>query len=295
MKFQIRYKTLMISLIAFFMIIFTIDRFWWNVWPLYFTKTNPIEPDWTATTFFIIGWVVGRELIVASSFIWLLQCRCLWNWVFEHKPKWLIVDDIMHTNNHLHYHLGWAAIAVPMVVHTWLVFLPLLQVEWEYFHFYSTWYRPIDEEQPVPNPNIFLETYHHDEHDGHSSVNVSVNDIVALAILTIQFCVLFPLSMRGKFRRKHWTIAQYIHQFAALSYGIELLRTPLTAHCWFLCTPFILCYIIDRSLATFYYRFTDKARIVAQYNFDDKYILLCLWVPDIYYHLKYNPDGLFVL
>ena len=49
---------------------------------------------------------MGRELIVASSVIWLLQCRCFWNFIFEHKPKWLIVDDIMTENNHLHYHLG---------------------------------------------------------------------------------------------------------------------------------------------------------------------------------------------
>lgn len=284
MAFQIKYKTLMLTIIIIFSIIFIVDRFTYNIWPLYFTKATPFEKDWTATTFFIVGWICGRELIVSSSFIWLLQCRCLMNWIFEHKPSWLIVDDIMIENNHMHYHIGWAAIALPMVVHTWLVFLPLIQNI--PITVYTTWYRPIDHEL---DPEFFVETYHH----GH--LYISLNDIVALVILTITFLGLFPMSMSKKFRSKHWSVAQYLHQIAAFLYAIELLRTPLTAHCWFISTPFILCYIIDRILATFYYRFTDKAKVVCQYNFDDKYLLLCLWIPDIYYHIIQNPDGIYFI
>ena len=105
-QWGIKYTHLMLCIMLIFMIIFIMDRFTTNLWPLYFTKASPIEHDITATSFFIICWVMGRELIVASSIIWLLQCRCFWNFVFEHKPKWLIVDDIMIENNHLHYHLG---------------------------------------------------------------------------------------------------------------------------------------------------------------------------------------------
>jgi len=36
---------------------------------------------------------------------------------------------------------------------------------------------------------------------------------------------------------------------------------------------------------------TDKARVVGQYIFDDKYIMLCLWVPEIYYNLEENQNG----
>jgi len=281
MEFQIKYKHLMISIIIIFSIIFIIDRFTYNIWPLYFTKSTPIEDDWTATTFFIIGWVFGRELIISSSFIWLLQCRCLWNWVFEHKPNWLIVDDIMIENNHMHYHLGWAAIALPMLIHTWLVFLPLLQ-DHNHFIFHNQWWRPID---PLSEPKFFVETYHHHE------VNVSWNDLYALIVITIIFVGMFPIGFNKKFRAKHWSMATYLHQTAAFLYAVELLRTPLTAHCWFISTPFILLYIIDRALATFYYRFTDKAKVICQYNFDDKYMLICLDVPDIYYHLSKNDKG----
>ena len=108
----IKYSHLMIALMLLFMLIFIIDRFTTNAWPLYFTKASPIEHDITATSFFIICWIMGRELIVASSVIWLLQCRCFWNFIFEHKPKWLIVDDIMTENNHLHYHLGMNVISI---------------------------------------------------------------------------------------------------------------------------------------------------------------------------------------
>jgi len=283
MAFQVKYTHLMTTLIIFFMIIFVIDRFTSNVWPLYFTSASPIVDKWSASTFFIVGWICGRELIVASSFIFLLQCRVFWNWVFEHKPAWLLVDDIMIENNHMHYTLGWAAIAVPMLVHTWLVFLPLVQSTPVVFH--STWYRPIDHSL---DPDFFVETYSHHDHHMH----ISINDLVALIILTITFAVVFPLAHSQRFRSRHWSIAQYMHQLAAFSYAVELLRTPLTAHCWFLCAPFILMYIVDRTLATFYYRYTDRATVVGQYNFDDKYILLCLWVPDIYYHLERYPAGI---
>eukprot|EP01084_Bolivina_argentea_P024468 45580_1 len=286
MAFKIKYTHLMISLMAVFMIIFVIDRFTFNVWPLYFTKKSPIiEGTWTASVFFIIGWICGRELIVASSFIWLLQCRCFWNWVYEHKPVWLIVDDIMIENNKMHYHLGWAMIAVPMIVHTWLVFLPLFQshVSW---HFWDHWMRPMD---PHHEPPFYVESFH--ESNGKDEVIVSYNDITALIIITIVFLVLFPIGFNKKFKTKHWSIATYMHQTAALLYGIELLRTPFTAHCWFLCIPFIIMYIIDRILTTFYYRYTDRAKVICQYNFDNKYFLLCLNVPDIYYYMEKHENG----
>eukprot|EP01083_Nonionella_stella_P156027 504785_1 len=268
-QYGIQYTHLMTCFMVLFMVIFIIDRFTTNLWPLYFTKASPVEHDFTATTFFIVAWIMGRELIVAYSLIWLFQCKCFWNVVFEHKPGWLIVDDIMIENNYLHFHLGWFGIGVPMIVHTWLVFLPLLQREELYI--YLTWWRPID-----PETNFHIEVCH------HSIVHVSINDIYALLICTVIFLVLFPLSMYKKFKTKHWTLARYIHIVAALLYAIELLRTPFTAHCWYISTPFIICYVVDRFLGMFYYRTSTNAKIVHQYNIDEDYILLFMNIPGIY-------------
>eukprot|EP01084_Bolivina_argentea_P081015 146721_1 len=234
----IKYTHLMILIMVIFMMIFIIDRFTMNIWPLYFTKASPIEHDITATTFFIICWIMGRELIVASSIIWLLQCKCMWNMVFENKPKWLIVDDIMIENNYLHFHLGWFGIGVPIILHAWLVFFPLFQKH--ELHIYLTWWRPID-----PTTNFYLENCH------KSLVNISINDIYSLLISTIIFLVLFPLALHHKFRKEHYILSHYLHIVAATLYGIELLRTPFTAHCWYICTPFIILYIIDRFLGTY--------------------------------------------
>ena len=162
-----------------------------------------------------------------------------------------------------------------MIVHTWLVFFPLLQKHDLYI--YLSWWRPID-----PTTGFYVENCH------HHRVNVSINDIYALIISTIIFLILFPLSMHKKFRKKHWTLSQYIHITAATLYGIELLRTPFTAHCWFISTPFISFYIIDRLFGMFYYRTSNNAKIVCQYNVDDQYILLFMNIPNIYSDNNYK-------
>ena len=100
------------------------------------------------------------------------------NWLFENKPSWLIINDIMIENNHLHYYLGSFGIGVPMIIHTWLVFLPLLQAH--ELHIYLTWWRPID-----IHTNFYLENCH------HNNVNISINDIVALLIISI--CNIYSL------------------------------------------------------------------------------------------------------
>eukprot|EP00485_Elphidium_margaritaceum_P006685 CAMPEP_0202691894 /NCGR_PEP_ID=MMETSP1385-20130828/6459_1 /ASSEMBLY_ACC=CAM_ASM_000861 /TAXON_ID=933848 /ORGANISM="Elphidium margaritaceum" /LENGTH=638 /DNA_ID=CAMNT_0049347353 /DNA_START=169 /DNA_END=2085 /DNA_ORIENTATION=+ len=233
---------------------------------------NLAEDDWSAVIYFGAGFLAGRILVISSSFIWLLQCRCFWNWCFEHKPHWLLVDDIMQENNEIHYVMGWLCIGVPMVTHPWLVFLPLLQSY--QFVLFTTWWRPID-----PNTQFYLENIH------HHSINVSVNDLYALLITTFAFLVLFPLSMWKRFRHAHWDLAHYAHIWGAIIYGIELVRTPFTAHCWFISTPFIFMYIVDRIYGIYAYRKCTQTAIVARYDIDKDYMLLLLRIPSIY-----NPN-----
>eukprot|EP01084_Bolivina_argentea_P168659 292441_1 len=234
-KFGIKYTHLMWGMMLTLMILFIIDRFTWNLWPMHFTHNiNFQEDDWSAIMFYIFGFVCGRMLIISSTFIWILQCRCCWNFFFEHKPKWIIVEDIMQENNAIHYRLGWLFIALPMVIHPWIVFVPLIQ---NYtFNMFDTWWRPVD-----PMTNFYVENIH------HHSINVSINDLYALIMTTFVFIILFPLSLYSPFKQKHWTIAHFLHCLGALIYGIEMLRTPFTIHCWFISFPFIIMYLCDRN------------------------------------------------
>eukprot|EP01084_Bolivina_argentea_P262628 444190_1 len=137
-------KIIMITLMVTFTSLGVIDGFTTNVWPVYLNPDASIIKDvWTATTS-IIGWIAGRELIVSSSFIYLLQCKCIANWIFENKPPWLIIVDIHIENNYLHYHIGWLAIGLPVIIHSYFIFLPLLKYPINNIKFYSSWMRPIN-------------------------------------------------------------------------------------------------------------------------------------------------------
>eukprot|EP00484_Ammonia_sp_Unknown_P009595 CAMPEP_0197079724 /NCGR_PEP_ID=MMETSP1384-20130603/213769_1 /TAXON_ID=29189 /ORGANISM="Ammonia sp." /LENGTH=686 /DNA_ID=CAMNT_0042518603 /DNA_START=320 /DNA_END=2380 /DNA_ORIENTATION=+ len=175
----------------------------------------------------------------------------------------------MHANNNIHYFMGWACVGIPVMFHAWLVFLPLLQSYT--FHVYYTWWRPID-----PVTDFYVENVH------HHRVQVSINDVYALLITSIAFFILFPISMTPKCRQKHWNITHYIHLLAALIYGIELLRTPFTAHCWYISTPFVFMYLVDRVYGIFKYRKCKSCTIVGRYSIDKDYILLLLHIPGIY-------------
>ena len=219
----IKYKYFIIITMTITTSLAIIDRFTTNLWPLYLkTPESPIVPnDWTATTFFIVCWICGRELIVSSSFIYLLQCKCLMNFIFEHKPSWLIIDDIHIENDKLHYHIGWLLVALPVLIHSWLIFLPLFNGD-NVLHFHQSWMRPID-----TNTGFYVEGYH------NHHINMAYNDLYAIIIVTIVFMLLFPLSMSNMVRTKRYTLATYLHLIAAAIYGIELVRTPFTVHCWF--------------------------------------------------------------
>mmetsp|Transcript_46768 Transcript_46768/g.41836 ORF Transcript_46768/g.41836 Transcript_46768/m.41836 type:complete len:583 (+) Transcript_46768:1-1749(+) len=182
----------------------------------------------------------------------------------------------MHDNNKIHYLMGWLCIGIPMITHIWLVFLPLLQN----YHliFINSWWRPIDEET-----DFYIENVYHDKTTNHCLLYLSINDVYALLMATCVFLIIFPLSMYNKFKKRHWTIAHYLHLLGALIYGIELLRSPFTAHCWFISTPFIFMYLVDRIYGIYKYRkSSEKTIIVGRYNFDKDYMLLLLNVPDIY-------------
>eukprot|EP01084_Bolivina_argentea_P262627 444189_1 len=114
-------KIIMITLMVTFTSLGVIDGFTTNVWPVYLNPDASIIKDvWTATTS-IIGWIAGRELIVSSSFIYLLQCKCIANWIFENKPPWLIIVDIHIENNYLHYHIEWLAIQIVILIHYYII------------------------------------------------------------------------------------------------------------------------------------------------------------------------------
>eukprot|EP00484_Ammonia_sp_Unknown_P014107 CAMPEP_0197080046 /NCGR_PEP_ID=MMETSP1384-20130603/213929_1 /TAXON_ID=29189 /ORGANISM="Ammonia sp." /LENGTH=1020 /DNA_ID=CAMNT_0042518927 /DNA_START=57 /DNA_END=3121 /DNA_ORIENTATION=- len=187
----------------------------------------------------------------------------------QRKPKWLIVDDIMLENKRLHYHIGWLCVALPLLVHAWLVFLPLFKAG-NSLTMHHQWMRPIDEQT-----GFYLDNYH--EHH----INIAYNDLYALLVVTLCFMLFFPLSMSAKLREKRYTLAVYLHLIAAALYGVELIRTPFTIHCWFFCAPIMALYVMDRMYGMFWYRVTSEAKLICKYSIDSDYVVLFLHVPHL--------------
>eukprot|EP01083_Nonionella_stella_P121152 363840_1 len=280
---SMNYSHIMWGIMVSLMALFIIDRFTLNLWPMHFKREIDFQhDDWSDVVYLCIAFVSGRILIISSTFIWILQCRCFFNFFFEHvhasSYKWIFVNDIMHENNTIHYVLGFVCITIPMVIHPWLVFLPLLQ---DYdLTIFTTWWRPID-----PATDFYVENVH------HHAINISISDLYALCVCMFVFLVLFPISMHPKFRQRHYALSRSVHLISALIYGIELLRTPFTVHCWFISTPFILLFVCDRIYGICKYRRCDSASIVARYPIDNDYILLLLHIPDIYRTVTHRDIG----
>ena len=309
----IHYETLMLLLILLCCILTVIDRLTVNIFPLWINAKVDKHGDWGSQVFMLTGIICGRILVVSSTFMFIFQMKVFWNIVFENKPNWLICEDITVSNNRLHKIVGWGLVGIPVMTHMYLFFLPIMTGN--PFHLFKTWwrygyihrlilqyictyeniFRPMD-----PNTDFYMEIYHH----GH--VYASYNDFYALIIVkytifvshnmrqyirnlniyqtTICFVLFFPISIYGKFKKNHWILAHYCHVVGATLYTSEILRSTLTPHCWIFTGPFILFYIIDRIIGTYYYR-RSKAKIIVKQTLSDGYIMLLLKL-EKEYHFK---------
>eukprot|EP01083_Nonionella_stella_P039274 106828_1 len=266
-SYSLRYTWLVILIISIISIIAIADRFTINVLP---SGTNDVSPfkeeltdnEWTASTFFLIGFATGRILTATSALMFALQCRCFWNYFFEFlKPKWMIIHDIMIENDTMHYYLGIIGVGAPCIIHCFVLFLPLISPNIS-FEFYNQWHRP---------PEC---GFYHDY-----NINMSFQDLNGFAIVTLCFCILFPLSMYRRFRNLHWTTAQYIHLVGAVAYTVELLRIEFKNNCYYCTLPFVVLYVIDRLYGIFIYRKT-KLQLVSKYSFDTDYTLFLFTIED---------------
>jgi len=276
-SYKMTYFWFMWGQILFFTFITVLDRYTFNLWPLWVDSAGPTIPgNWSATVFTIVSWVSSRMMLVSCAYIFLLQNNVFWNWFSEHSPNWLYVGDILKTNHDIHYYLGVYFIGIPVVLHVWTIIIPA--GVFNNMKLYTSWMRP---KNGVTNIDFW---------DGDNNLfNLAMNDVYRIFSTSLAFFILFPISMSKKCRKICFNKTMWIHLIAATIFTVDLIRMKSHPHCWFFNVPFIFWWMLDRAYGVYCYRRMD-AKIVKKINIDNQYIILFVDVPDKIAKLKNIGD-----
>lgn len=256
----------------FFITFWTIlDRFTFMTFPMNFTFKPLGEslgalgvPIPKSVLFFdIYSRITGRLFLVVLNFLFITQCKVTETLLMEYSPKWLRVGDVRTTHNRAHYMLGLFFMAIPMMIHCWLVFLPPLAGV------------PISTAAKRP-PNKVTPFIFPTDGDTVASMFVSHDDLFRIVLMTVLFGVLFPLSMSNKGRGRYFTPTQWLHIGAAFLFTIDMIRR--SPHAQVFSSPVILWYFLDRAVGYFWFR-KNVCSIIHKEVLDENYMVLFLYNP----------------
>eukprot|EP01083_Nonionella_stella_P295747 1005040_1 len=266
--------------IIFFTLITVIDRFTINLWPLWVNSPGPTIPgNFSVSCFSLIAWISSRMLLVSSSYVFLFQCNVFWNWFVETKfaNTYLIIGDIHQTNHRIHYHVGWAFVGIPVVLHVWVIIFAIAFPQ-NSVKLYPSWMRPNDPELGKSIPFY-----------ANDLISMGWNDVYRIITTSLTFFILIPWSIWTYTKTMNWSLAQYLHLCGAMIYTIDLIRMKSHPHCWVVNCPFILWWLCDRIYGIFWYR-RCVAKLVCKQYLDNDYIIFYLNIPDKYHDLRSVGD-----
>lgn len=241
-----------------------IDRFTFNLWPLGIDN-DYFDGHWTIKIFDYCARITGRLTITSTNVLFMTQCHICANWLIDHKPTWLEIDDIREIHKSIHIKIGKYGIGIPILIHVWSILLPA--VFGINLKIMST--RPI-----MSNGNQLPFS-----HNG--VVNLTYNDVYRLVLMSVLFLIIFPYSL-SKFARKYsYSMATWIHLLAAFMYTIDLLRMPSHPHAHIFNTPVVFLWIVDRLVGIYFYR-AGTGKIINKIKIDDDYYILLVELPQNY-------------
>ena len=208
-------------------------------------KYPEYSPDriggWITEWFWI---VTARTLIVSLNIAFVTVMWVFPNMLEEAAPRWIDMD-VRHSNWAIHKFAGIWLNGVVVVLHCALLILPTildgtpLNLLLDGTDFREWW-------------DPFVRTFKDYIQDGQ--VVFSVDELFRLVLAIICFCILMPLSRADWMLYKSYSLAMGIHAFAGFAFMIDMVRKNSHPLCWRFNLPFIFLYIIDRILATFFYR-----------------------------------------
>ena len=230
-KTLVTYETLL-NVFFWFCLIFTIvDRFLWELW---ISLKHPFQHDapLSQQIYQIVSWVSGRQLIVATSFLFFTQSRTTMSWFADHHPRWLHVGDIHATNNRLHRMIG-KMTGFVVLLHVWLVFLPSI-VD-------GSALIVISQSQRWKIPFYSEET---------DTVALATDDVWRLLEMTLLFGVAFPFSMWKRIksgRQSRFSFAMIVHMLAGIMFAVDIIRKRSHPHSHVMFNlPVCVYWLLDR-------------------------------------------------
>ena len=205
----------------------------------------------------------GRLFVAVTPFLIMLQCKTTENWFAEHHPKWLNVGDLRTTNNRIHYQMGLFFLTIPMLIHMWIFFVPILAgVPFIFLR--------VGDEAPHGSLNPFVAA------DG--SMFMLPEDLLRLPLAIITFMFLLPISIGNYCRRRQWNTSHWLHIIAAAVYTMDYLRGN-HPHAQLWTAPIVIYFFVDRMVGIFWYR-SGKAVIIHNKALDDEYSVVFLYAPN---------------
>ena len=253
-----------------------LDRFLWNLYPMTInfpplltslpSKGVPPETISGAILFFDgFGRATGRLIVTVFAALFWTQVKTTENFLMEHCPKWIELGDLRTIHNRIHYVLGVFFMAIPLVIHCLLIFLPGIMgvplrlggpgspgAKVSPFVWANT-------ANAIPTAEMFI------THD----------NVYRAILIVLLFCILFPFSMSNWGRKRYFSATQFLHLLCVAAFSIDMLRKA--PHTQVFSSPVIAYYIIDRIVGYWFYR-TGEAQVIHKELLDEDYMVLFLYV-----------------
>lgn len=209
------------------------------------------------------GRATGRLFLTVFGALFWTQCKTTENIMMEHHPSFVDLGDLRTIHNRTHYILGMFFMAIPMIIHLLITFLPALAG----VPLSLGPLRPANKVTPFIVGNTVT---------GSAEIFLTFDDIYRITSSLFLFCVLFPFSIANQTRKRWFTPTQWLHIAGALMFGVDMIRR--SPHAQVFNTPVVFYWICDRLIGLFFYR-TGLASIIHKEVLDEEYVILFLYVP----------------
>jgi len=225
----------------------------------------------------------GRLFVAVTPFLLITMCKTTENWFAEHHPSWLNIGDLRATNTRLHYQMALFFLAIPMAIHLFIIFVPVMAG-------IPIVFKSVHDAAEAGNLTPFIAA--------NMSLFFEPKDFLRLPLAILTFFIILPLSVANWSRLKNFTTAHYLHLFGAALYFMDFLRGN-HPHAQVLCAPIFIWYLIDRLVGIWVYR-SGTSTICHIENLDTDYCVVFQYVPNqkrrrgvgsLYYYALPGMDG----
>ncbi len=201
------------------------DRFLWNLFPmtinsppiLQFLPSKflvPVESiDGTIIFFDGFGRATGRWIVTVFAALFWTQVKTTENFVMEHCPSWIHLGDLRTVHNRIHYILGVFFMAIPLVVHCLLVFLPSMNG--------VPLRLVINPPQTKVTPFIFANV---NAVPAAAEMFITHDNVYRAILVVLLFVFVLPFSMSNWARKRWFSTTQFLHLLAITVFSIDMIR-----------------------------------------------------------------------